>query len=256
MTGKAGRSRRPAIGPHVAALALLLTGAAAWADPLVFAAASTGRAMDAVIAAYGAGVTTSYAASGTLARQIEQGAPADMFLSANPKWMAHLVGAGLIPKADVTPILSNRLVLIAPAGTGPVAPDDLAARLDGERFVMADPVSAPVGRYGQSAMEEMGLWATVAPALAPTRNTVATVAAVASGEAALGLVYASDAMDVEGVEVVFDIPKAAQPEILYLIAPTGQGDDAEGAAAFLAFLQSPAAAAIFADHGFSVPDAE
>ncbi|MBN2907826.1 MAG: molybdate ABC transporter substrate-binding protein [Rhodobacteraceae bacterium] len=228
----------------------------AQADPLLFAAASTGRALDAAIAAYGGGVTTSYAASGTLARQIEQGAPADLFLSANPKWMTHLVGAGLVAEGAPVALLSNRLVLIAPAGAGPLDVAGVPGALGDARFAMADPAAAPVGRYGQGALETLGLWAGIEGALIPTRNTVATVAAVASGEAALGLVYASDALGVEGVEVVLDIPDTAQPDILYLIAPTGQGAETEAAAAFLSFLQGQEAAAIFAAHGFTVPGAK
>lgn len=238
---------------RIATLALagaLGLGTTALADPLIFAAASTGRAMDAVIAANGGGVTASYAASGILARQIEQGAPADLFLSANPKWMTHLVGAGVIAADAPAPILSNRLVLIAPAGTAPLAVAQVPDALGAEHFVMADPASAPVGRYGQTALETLGLWDRMAPALVPTRNTVATVAAVASGEAALGLVYASDAMGVDGVAVVLDLPEAAQPEILYLIAPTGAGSDPEGAAAFLDYLTGAEAAEILAAHGF------
>ncbi|MBK5911799.1 molybdate ABC transporter substrate-binding protein [Rhodothalassium salexigens] len=232
-------------------LSMGLAGPAA-ADPLLFSAASTGRAMDAAIEAYGGGVTPSYAASGILARQIERGAPADLFLSANPDWMAHLVTAGVIAADAPRAILSNRLALIAPAGAAPLSVDQVAAALGAGRFAMANPAAAPVGRYGQSALEALGLWDTLGPALVPTRNTVATVAAVASGEAVLGLVYVSDARGVDAVDIVLPVPAAAQPEIRYLIAPTGAGQDPEGAAAFLDFLASDQAAAIFAEHGFLV----
>ena len=222
----------------------------AQADPLVLAAASTSRALDAAIAESGVTAVASYAASGILARQVEQGAPADLFISANPKWMDHLVTAGLVAKDSVSVLMSNRLVLIAPAGSAPVAPEMLADRLDDAFFAMADPQTAPVGAYGQAALESLGLWTMVAPHLVPTRNTLATVAAVASGEAALGLVYASDAVGQAGVTVVWDIPADSHPPIRYLIAPVAQGEDPDGAARLLAFLTSDDGARILREAGF------
>lgn len=230
---------------------LILIGLRAEAEPLVFAAASTARAMEDAMAQGGIAATMSFAASGTIARQIEQGAPADLFISANPRWMTHLVEIGLVDAASVVTLMSNALVLIAPEGAAPLPPEDaLDAHLQGEVFVMADPGVAPVGRYGQQALESLGLWAAVSDKLVPTRNTLATVAAVAQGEAALGLVYASDARDVPGITVVATLPSASHAPIRYLAAPLSQGADAEGGGALLAYLLSAPAQAVFAAHGF------
>lgn len=232
---------------RVAALCLL--AGAAQADPMLLAAASTGAALDAAIEQSGIAALTSYGASGLLARQIEQGAPADLFVSANPKWMGHLVEAGLVAGDAVRVLMSNRLVLIAPSGSR-VTPDTLAAALEGEVFAMADPETAPVGAYGKAALENLGLWDEVTPAFVPMRNTLATVAAVAQGEAALGLVYASDAAGQPGIAVVWQIPEDSHPPIRYLVAPVAQGDDPEGASALMAFLVSPAGQAVLAAQGF------
>lgn len=239
------------------ALLLLCLAGTASAEPLLMAAASTGRALDAALEESGLQAVTSYGASGILARQIEQGAPSDLFLSANPRWMAHLVDAGLVEAEQVTVLMSNRLVLIAPTGAGALAPEDIGDRLEDERFVIADPASAPVGAYGKAALETLGLWDSVAPQLVPVRNTIATVAAVASGEAALGLVYASDAAGVPGVDVVWSVPEESHPEIRYLLAPVAQGDDPAGAADLLAYLTSPEGQAVLARHGFlPAPEAD
>lgn len=233
-------------------LAVLATcvPALAAADPMVLAAASTSRALDAALQESGIAAVTSYGASGLLARQIEQGAPADIFVSANPKWMAYLIERGLVAEADVSVLMSNRLVLIAPAGAATLVPEEIGARLAGENFVMADPETAPVGSYGKAALETLKVWDRIAPAFVPTRNTLATVAAVASGDAALGLVYASDAAGQPGVQVVWDIPEDSYPPIRYLVAPLAQGEDAEGGAALRSYLGSAEAAGVLAEHGF------
>ncbi len=240
-----------------AAAALVgLSASAVSAEPLVFAAASTARAMDEVIVASGIDATLSYGPSGTLARQIAAGAPADLFLSANPKWMAFLVDQEVVEPAAVETLLSNTLVLIVPAGAPPLDldPSDLAAQLDGERFAMADPATAPVGAYGQAALETLGLWATVAPHHVPTRNTLITVATVDRGEAVVGLVYRSDARDVPGVVIGAELPPDAHPPITYPIAPLADGHDPEGAAHLMSFIRTAEAKAIFERHGFSILD--
>ena len=230
------------------ALAVALAAGLAAAEPVVLAAASTGRALDAALARNALPAVTSYGASGMLARQIEQGAPADLFVSANPKWMQHLVDIGLVHTDQVSVLMSNSLVLIAPPGAAPLGPGDIAARLDGEVFAMADPDTAPVGAYGKAALDQLGLWADIAPRLVPMRNTLATVAAVARGEAALGLVYASDAAG-QPVTVVWDVPPDSHPPIRYLIAPVTQGEDAAGADALLAYLLGEGRG-VLAQHGF------
>jgi molybdate transport system substrate-binding protein len=220
------------------------------AEPMILAAASTGRAMDAALIDSGIKAVTSYGASGMLARQIEQGAPADLFISANPKWMDYLVDGGLVEADKVQVLMSNALVLIAPAGTAPIAPEDIKPMLDGESFVMADPTTAPVGAYGQKALETLNLWSDISESFVPMRNTLATVATVASGDAALGLVYASDAAGQEGVAIVWHIPEDSHPAIRYLIAPLAQGEDTMGAEALMAYLGSTAGSEVLAGFGF------
>ncbi|MBN9887953.1 molybdate ABC transporter substrate-binding protein [Salipiger abyssi] len=224
--------------------------AMAVAEPMVLAAASTRAVVDDGIAESGLAAVASYGASGVLARQIEQGAPADLFISANPKWMQHLVELGLIEAEVVSVLMSNRLVLIAPEAAPALAPDEIGARLEGENFVMADPQTAPVGSYGLAALENLGLWAEVERHFVPTRNTIATVAAVAQGEAALGLVYASDAVGQPGIRVVWEVPADSNPPIRYLIAPLAQGDDPEGGAALMRYLLSAEARRLLTEKGF------
>lgn len=227
---------------------LALCPALSWAEPTVLAAASTNRALDAALEASGIAAVVSYGASGTLARQIEQGAPADLFVSANPKWMGHLVEAGLVDGDAVEVLMSNALVLIAPPGAPSWDTVGLAQRLKDENFVIANPDVAPVGAYGKTALETLGLWAEI-PQVVPMRNTLATVAAVAQGEAAVGLVYASDAAG-HPVDILWEIPADSHPAIQYLIAPVAQGDDPATAAQVLAYLLSDAGRAALEAHGF------
>lgn len=250
MTGGRAMIRRLAL-----AVALTAAPLAAGAEPVVLAAASTAAALDAAIAESGVVAVAGYGASGTLARQIEQGAPADLFVSANPEWMDRLVEVGLAKADEVAVLMSNRLVLIAPEGAAPLPADldaaTLAARLGDESFVMGDPAAAPVGVYGKAALESLGLWAGVAPRFVPVRNTTAAVAAVTRGEAALGLVYLSDAQGQAGATVVWEAPTDSHPPIRYLVAPLAQGPDPEGARRLLDFLAGPDGRRILADHGFA-----
>ncbi|MGB0903345.1 MAG: molybdate ABC transporter substrate-binding protein, partial [Mangrovicoccus sp.] len=131
------------------------------------------------------------------------------------------------------------------------SPDAIADRLEGELFAMADPTVAPVGNYGKAALESLGLWAVAGSVLVPTRNTISTVQAVASGETVLGLVYASDAKGVADVTVVAELPASSHPAIEYPIAALTEASDPEGAAGFLEFLGSQEAAEILAAHGFT-----
>lgn len=237
-------------------LATALGAAPAAAEPLVFAATSTARAVDAVIAAWGGRAATSYAPSGTLARQIAAGAPADLFLSANPEWMDHVEGLGLIRDDGRFDLLTNELVLIGPSGSAPLSLDHatLGERLAKEPFVMADPDRAPVGQYGRAALGTLGLWDNVAPALVPTQNTVATVAVVARGEAGLGLVFASDAAGIEAVAIVARLPEEAHPPIRFPIAALTTGTSPAAADALLTFLRGPEARAIFRAYGFGLAE--
>ncbi|MCV6596988.1 MAG: molybdate ABC transporter substrate-binding protein [Mangrovicoccus sp.] len=214
------------------------------------AAASLGRALEAAIDELGQPATMSFGASGTIARQIEYGAPADLFISANPRWMRHLVELGLIAPEDVQPLISNELVLIIPASAPAQADETLSERLAGESFVMSDPEFAPVGQYGKAALENLGLWEQIAPHFVPTRNSVASVASVAKGEAALGLVYASDAAGVKDVMVLQTLPAQSHPPVEYLIAPVAQGEAPDAGSDLAAALRGGPAQAVFAAYGF------
>jgi molybdate transport system substrate-binding protein len=223
----------------------------------VFAAASLKNAFEDAAAAFTAETRVplrfSFAASSQLARQIEQGAPADLFASADQEWMDYLAERRLIKAETRLPLLGNRLVLVAPAdGPDVVALDAaaLAAALGDGRLVTGEVTSVPVGRYAKAALEKLGLWAQVQPRLAMADNVRAALAFVARGEARLGIVYATDAAAEPKVKVVATFPAESHPAIVYPVAVTATGRPEAGR--FIAFLRGPAAAAIFARHGFSV----
>ncbi|MFV0512558.1 MAG: molybdate ABC transporter substrate-binding protein [Jhaorihella sp.] len=240
-----------------AALALSAPLPAA-AEVTVFAAASLKNALDAVATRFeGGGGTTvqvSYAGSSALARQIQQGAPAQIFISANTNWMDVLEGEGLLAAESRSDLLTNRLVLIAgPASdkTPELAPGgDLADALgeDG-RLAMALVDAVPAGIYGKAALQSLGLWDSVADRVAQADNVRAALRLVAAGEAPLGIVYATDAKAEPDVRVVGVFPEDSHPPIVYPVAIVAGGDTPD-ARAFLAFLTGGDAGAVFADHGF------
>lgn len=239
--------------------ALLLTPMPALAEDVsVFAAASLKNALDEVAARFtqdtGDSVTISYAGSNALAKQIIEGAPADLFISANAEWMDEVEKAGLVRARD--DILGNRLVLIAHGDAAPVTigrDTDLAALLDGGKLAMALVDSVPAGQYGKAALERLGLWDRVAPDVAQSDNVRAALALVATGEAPLGIVYATDAAASDDVAVIGEFPADSHPSITYPVALlNGAADDADRA--FYDALSGQAAAAIFARHGFTVKD--
>jgi len=228
---------------------------------LVFAAASLKEAMDAAAAAHtaagGPPVQVSYAASPALARQIEQGAPADVFISADLAWMDWLDGRGLVDAGSRRELLGNSLVLVAPAG-GDVAPLDLAAgtepvlaRLGSGRIAMALVEAVPAGGYGRQAFESLGLWQALAPRVAEGDSVRAALLLVARGEAPLGVVYASDAVAEPRVRVVASFPAASHAPIVYPAARVAASRHA-GAATFVDWLASPVAADTFRRHGFTL----
>lgn len=227
-------------------------------DVSVFAAASLKNALDEVAAQFtsetGHRVTISYAGSNTLAKQIIEGAPADVFVSANTEWMDEVGKAGLVQsRAD---ILGNRLVLIAHGDAAPVQISgdmDLAGMLDGGKLAMALVDSVPAGQYGKAALENLGLWDSVQSDVAQSDNVRAALALVAAGEAPLGIVYATDAAAEDDVTVVGEFPADSHPPITYPAALlTGAADDADRA--FYDALSDARADAIFARHGFAVTD--
>jgi molybdate transport system substrate-binding protein len=234
---------------------------AAEKDLLVFAAASLKTALDAADAPYqkdrGAHVVVSFAASSALAKQIEAGAPADIFISADPDWMDYLEKRNLIKAGTRTNLAGNALVLIAPKDSkediaiAPGFPLLQALGADG-RLAMADPAAVPAGLYGKAALEKLGVWARVAPRVAPAENVRAALALVSRGEAPLGIVYRTDAAADTGVRIVATFPPDTHPPIIYPIAVVATSTH-PAAAAYLAYLTSPAARPFLDAQGFTPP---
>ncbi len=250
--------RLAALAPLLA-LVLSPAGGACAADRpaiTVFAAASLTDALQEVsgdfTAAESIPVRLSFAASSALARQIESGAPADVFFSADLEWMDELEARGLIRADSRRDALGNRLVLVAPADSGielRIAPGfALAAALGTGRLATGDPDAVPVGRYARAALEHLGAWPGVANRLVRADNVRAALTLVDRGEAPLGIVYATDARIDPRVRVVDVFPADSHPPIRYPIALTTAARP--DAARFMAFLASPAADAAFKRHGF------
>ncbi len=238
--------------------AMFCAPADAATDVLVFAAASLKDALDAQAQQFqsstGNKVVASYAASSALAKQIENGAPADLFVSADQEWMDYLAARKLIDARSRVSLLSNRLVLIAPAGSGVkigIAPNfPLAAALGNGRLAMADPDHVPAGRYAKSALESLGVWSGVAGRTARTENVRAALALVSRAEAPLGIVYLTDALADKNVRIVSEFPASSHPPIVYPAALTATGKSA-AARALLEYLKSPAARAVWDKYGFA-----
>lgn len=234
----------------------------AGADITVFAAASLKNALDRVAAdwqlATGNTAAIAYDGSAKLAKQIEQGAPADVFLSAAVDWMDVLHAGGLILPESRRDLLGNSLVMIAHgADAVPVTLDaglDLPALLAGGKLAMGQVDSVPAGQYGKAALESLGLWDDVAADVAQVDNVRAALALVTLGEAPLGIVYASDAIAAAGdVSVIGTFPAESHPPIVYPVAVTANGGaEARG---FVDFLTTDAARAVFVAQGFTVLDA-
>ena len=226
-------------------------------DPLtVFAAASLKNVLDDVAADFeqstGHHVTLSLAGSSVLARQIELGAPADVFISANGAWMDELEHAGALRPDTRFDLAANRLVLIAHGPAEPVVlgPDlDLAGLLNGGHLSMALIQAVPAGIYGQAALQHFGLWADVAGQVAQADNVRAALAMVAIGHTPLGIVYATDALAENRVTAIATFPADSHPPILYPAAAVA-GHDSPAVGEFLAFLRSDAILQTFARHGF------
>jgi molybdate transport system substrate-binding protein len=240
----------------VIALCASVFASTARADTTVFAAASLQDALDENVAAYRAGtserVAVSYAASSALARQIEAGAPADLFISADLEWMDYLQQRRLIKPETRRNLLRNRLALIAPADSGvsvSIAPGfPLATLLGKGRLAMANPDAVPAGKYGKASLEALGVWRDVQARLASTENVRAALVLVARGEAPLGIVYRTDAAADPKVRVVGLFPENTHPPIVYPVAATAKARPS--AAAFLDWLNKSEARAIFRKHGF------
>lgn len=230
-------------------------------DVTVFAAASLTDALDRVAAAWtaetGQTAVMSYAGSSALARQIQQGAPADIFISASVAWMDAIQASGDLAEGTRRNVLGNTLVLIAHGrDVSPVTIDeglDLTGLLDGGRLSMALIDAVPAGIYGKAALTSLGLWEDVAPLVAQSDNVRAALAFVALGEAPLGIVYATDAAAEDNVTIIGTFPAGSHDAIVYPAAITAQSESAV-AQAFLDFMTSDTARSIWQESGFSVLD--
>lgn len=238
-------------------LALVLcagTAAAHAQGPLVFAAASLKNALDEVAALHAAKPVISYGASSALARQIEKGAPADVFISADLDWMDYVEENGLLAPGTRKNLLGNRLVLVAPAKQPlrlqPAPGFPILKALGGNRIALANPDSVPAGKYAKAAFEKLGVWNELASRVAATENVRAALALVARGETPLGVAYQTDANAEPGVMVTGVFPAGSHPPIVYPVAAL-KGAKA-GTASFLEFLAGGQAKRVFERHGFTV----
>ena len=259
-------SRRLLVGRGLAlAAAFAVVGslaqpsAAQTKDVVIFAAASLKNALDEINTQWqretGKKAVVSYAASSALARQIEQGAPADLFISADLDWMEYLQQRSLIRADTRSNLLGNKIVLIAPKdSTVSVKIQrglNLAALLGNGRLAMADTKAVPAGKYGKASLETLDLWNSVQDKVAQAENVRAALLLVSRGEAPLGIVYQTDAAADPNVKIIDAFPAETHPAIVYPIALTAGGTNAD-AAGFLAYLRSAKARPLFEKQGFTV----
>jgi molybdate transport system substrate-binding protein len=227
---------------------------------LVYGAASIKNALDDDDAQYEREQTHGkvfayYGGSSALAKEIENGAPADLFISADPDWMNYLAERKLIRTDTRTNFLGNKLVLIASKENnlsvtiGPNFP--LARALGGGRLAMADPGSVPAGRYGKASLEALGVWASVANRIVPTQDVREALQVVSDGDAPLGIVYQTDAAVDKRVRIVGAFPDGTHPPIIYPLAIVASSISKE-VASYVQYLRSPAAAPAFQKRGFVV----
>jgi molybdate transport system substrate-binding protein len=224
----------------------------------VFAAASMKNALDDIDSAYtaktGIKISASYAASSTLAKQIEQGAPADVFVSADTDWMDYAISKKNIDEPTRVNLLGNSIVLIAPRDSRidkvAIGPGFDLSKLAGDgKIATGDVKAVPVGKYAKAALEKLGAWQASEPKFAMAESVRAALTLVARGEAVLGIVYATDAKVEPGVKVVGTFPTDSHPAIIYPVAATTTART--GTADYLAFLRSSASKAILEKYGFT-----
>jgi molybdate transport system substrate-binding protein len=247
------------VAAGLASTAGALPAVAQGKDVVIFAAASLKNALDDIAGQWqretGKKVVVSYAASNTLIKQIEQSAPADIFISADLDWMDYGQQKDLIKPDSRSNLLGNRLVLIAPKDSSVSAniqPGfDLAALLKGGRLAMGNVDAVPAGKYGKASLEKLGVWDSVKDKIAQAETVRAALLFVSRGEAPLGIVYQTDAAADPGVKIVGTFPENTHPPIIYPVALTKESANAD-AQAFLNYLRSPAARAAFERQGFAV----
>jgi molybdate transport system substrate-binding protein len=251
--------RRSLLGLAVA-LSFLPGMAQAQSNVVIFAAASLKNALDEIAATWSKDTgkpapKISYAASSALAKQMEQGAPADMFISADLDWMDYVQGKNLIKNDTRFNLLGNKIVIIAPKDskttTLTIKGDDVAKALAGGRLSMANIDAVPAGKYGKAALEKLGAWNAVKDSIAQAENVRAALLLVARGEAPLGIVYSTDAAAEPNVKIVATFPEDSHPPIIYPAALTKDSSNAD-AKAFLDFLRSAKARTAFEKQGFTV----
>jgi len=251
--------RRIVIGLFAIAAAVPLAAAprqTRTVDVLIFAAASLQNVIDDLAApckhATGVSYKASFAASSTLAKQIDQGAPAEIFISADLDWMDEVAKHGMIQAASRVNLLGNDLVLVAPAKSnitlhiGPGFP--LAAALGSGRLAIGDPAAVPAGIYAKAALTSLGVWNDVANRLAPAENVRAALLLVSRGETPLGIVYRTDGRVEPGVRIVDVFPDSSHPPIVYPAALTTHAS--ANAKKVLDYLRGPEARALFERQGF------
>jgi molybdate transport system substrate-binding protein len=259
MMGKGFGLKAIAIGGLTAMLMAAVPAAHADDKLTVFAAASLKDALDAVNKAcekkVGEAANISYAASSALAKQIEGGAPADVFVSADLDWMKYLSDKKLTKPETEVQLLGNQIVLVAPKDskvkTKIEKGFDLAKLLGDGKLAMGDFKAVPAGKYGKAALESLGVWSSVEGKVAQAENVRAALKLVSTGEAPLGIVYSTDAKADKTVKVVGTFPEDSHPPIIYPIAQTADSKDKD-TPAFLKCVESPAAAEIFKEQGFTV----
>ncbi len=261
------RKNSPTAALRIMAISLLLSCSLPLPAPgadldsvTVFAAASTTNAINDIgqmFADKGHGkIVPSYASSSTLAKQIENGAPANVFISADEPWMNYLEDRKLIEPGSRFDLLSNKLVLIAPSDSSinkvEIGPKfDLSKLLDNGKLATGDPDHVPAGKYAKAALEKLGVWTGVENKLARAADVRGALTLVERGEAPLGIVYLTDAAITAKVKVVGVFPADTHPKIVY---PTALivGKASVAAKSFLDFLKTPEAKAIFEKYGFTV----
>jgi len=260
------RLSRRVVAFALAAIAGLTTAslpaAAQSGDVVIFAAASLKNALDEVSTRWqretGRKAVVSYAASPALARQIEQGAPADLFISADLEWMDYVQQRNLIRADTRSNLLGNRIVLVAPRDSTVairIGPGFNLSRLLGNgRLAIADTNAVPAGKYGKAALEALGVWPSVQNQIAQSENVRAALLLVSRGEAPLGIVYQTDAAADPNVKIVDAFPENSHPPIVYPIALTAASRRAD-AGAFLTYVRSAGARPLFEKQGFTVIEA-
>lgn len=258
MFGVRGRGMTRFVSAAVVGVGLMMAAPVAMAqDVLVMAAASTKNAVEKLAVQFkaktGMTVTSSFAASSALAKQIENGAPADLFISADLDWMDYLQKKDLIKTDSRVNLLGNDLVVIGPKGStlkpNLTAGGDLAALAGDGRIATGDPSNVPVGKYAKAALEKLGQWSAVDPKLARADSVRAALALVSRGEAPLGIVYRTDAAVDPGVTVVGVFPPDSYPAIVYPAALVATSKNSH-AAAFLDYIKSPDGLAVWSEFGF------